>query len=142
MVKKEIKNIVEKLIHVDNDILAVQSASLQVGNVVSKIVQLHQHESGKLRELMKQRKKLLIQRRKHYSGRMPAEHYAREPLPEAIPKVEIKDYIDVDPYMVEIDDMISEQDDTVEWLENMLKRAHNRGFDFSNYKDLQKMING
>jgi len=110
----------------------------EMGNEALSIPQLHQkYYSMLLEELREERRlngkrdRLLRLKREYYDGRMPKEQLAKLKWiqwPHKILKTDLDSYISGDKDIIEIKQLCGDQSDKVEFLKDVLKVIHNRGF--------------
>ena len=86
---------------------------------------------------------MLLDRRKYYTGKATADIYAEEPFPYKVrDKDDLKLYLDSDTKLSKTKLKIEYYDTMLEYLEDILKMIHNRGYQVKNSIDFLKFQSG
>lgn len=137
---EEILDEVERLTAIDTDNLdiAYQDSSKNM----SKLQRLYWTEGTKLKGLQDTQKSIKLQRWKHYSGKMPSAHYAKNPLQEAVQKTDLPMYIDADPLVQNMNKVVAESEVRIKAIETAIKVMASRGYDIKALIDYKKFTSG
>lgn len=133
------KVIEEKLIIDGNDL---DGEAIRNQKIFTEINRIYVHKSRKLGELTDQLAKVEHNRYRHYNGKLSAEHYKKDPITEAILKQDIPSYMNIDPLVVEMRNLVKECERVVKYVEDAKKSLHSRGFDVKNAIDYRKLMLG
>lgn len=120
----------------------LEGAAAENSRIFTVLQNLYSVHTRKLKKLYNDVKKVEMARTRHYQGKMPAEHYKKDPLPEAVLKSEVDKYVAVDPVVVEIKGLYADTEMTVTLIEEAKKMLNQRGWDIRAIIDLRKMQSG
>lgn len=101
---------------------------------------LHMWNTRQLETLINQQNQVKQARIRHYTGKMPAEHYKKEPLREAILKSDLDNHMRIDPQVLEIGTLVNEQERKVKAIEEAKSALKDRGYNIKNAIEFQRMI--
>lgn len=137
---EEIEKVVESKLVINGDDLDGEAIRNQ--KIFTEINRIYIHKSRKLGELLDQLAKVEHNRFRHYAGKLTSDHYKREPLTEAVLKQDIPSFMNVDPVVTEMRNLVKECERVVKYLEDAKKSLHSRGFDIRNSIDYRKLMLG
>ena len=137
---EEIEAEVEKLLGIDGDNL--DGEAIRNTKIFTQINRIYIQKSRQLGKMLNQLNSLEHMRKRHYSGKLTGEHYKKDPLPEAVLKTEIPEYLNVDPLVVEMRDNVKECERIVKFLEDAKGALRSRGFDIKNAIEYRKLMMG
>jgi hypothetical protein len=87
--------------------------------------------------------KVRLERHNYYTGKAPAEVYAKEPFMYKVrEKDAIQRYMDADERLSKIDLKIKYYDITLKFLEEIIKMVSNRNYSIKNSIDWHKFVSG
>jgi hypothetical protein len=127
---EEISKHVESLLEINSDNLDMEAIKNQ--KIFVEINNIYVQLGRKLFKETTQKDKVEHARYRHYNGKMPAEHYKKNPLNEAVLKGDIKHMMNIDDVVVEIRSMVAETERIVKFLEDAKTQIKSRGFDIKN----------
>lgn len=137
---EQIETEVDRLLTINPDEL--DSEALRGGKIFTSLNRIYIAKSRQLGELLKVQAKVEQKRQRYYAGKESAEVYRKEPLTEAILKTDIPMYMNTDPVVVEIRDLVKECERCVKFLEDAKGQLRQRGFDIKNALDFRRMMLG
>lgn len=137
---EEIEARIETLLNIDSDNLDGEAIRNQ--KIFPEISRIYVQKSRKLSALINQLNKIEFNRTRHYSGKLTAEHYKKDPLTEAVLKTDIPNYMNVDPVVVEMRNLVKECERAVKFLEDAKGSLRARGFDIKNAIEYRKLMLG
>uniref|UniRef100_A0AAU6W5H1 Repair and recombination protein UvsY n=1 Tax=Pseudomonas phage Cygsa01 TaxID=3138529 RepID=A0AAU6W5H1_9VIRU len=109
---------------------------------MSKLQRLYYTEGTRLKRMQDMLKQAKMLRWKHYSGKMPSEHYRKQQLQEAILKTDLDRYIDTDPMVLQVGQLLNESEQRVKAIENGIKMMQTRGYDVKTVLEYKKFTSG
>ena len=120
------------------------SESIRVSaNLFVKYIRLLSETKKEVELMMNKRKLLIAKRREYYSGQASADVYKKEPFDTIIKSETImQKYLDNDKYIVAFDAQIIESNQKLELLEACVAEIKTLGFSIKSAIDWQKFING
>lgn len=131
---EELEESVEKDLYIDETILAKES--LATPNKHHKYLKILLRERLKLKKLRNELYKVSLGRTNYYNGS------AEEPFEYVLKDREVKEYVRVDPPVVEAEARVTLQEETVKYLEEVCKMFERRGFAIKNAIDFMKFTQG
>ena len=131
---EELENSVEKDLYIDETILAKESLSTPVKH--NKYLKMLLRERLKLKKLRNELYKVSLGRTNYYNGSDP------DPFDYVLKDREVKDYVRVDPIVVEADTKVTLQEEMVKYLEEICKMFERRSFAIKNAIDFMKFTQG
>tara|TARA_B110000116_G_scaffold85931_1_gene74741 strand:- start:3967 stop:4377 length:411 start_codon:yes stop_codon:yes gene_type:complete len=130
----ELEKSVDADVYIDETILAKESLSTPVKH--NKYLKLLLRERLKLKKLRNELYKVSLGRTNYYNGSDP------DPFDYVLKDREVKDYVRVDPIVVEAEAKVTLQEEIVKYLEEVCKMFMNRGFQIKNALDFLKWTSG
>ena len=130
----ELEKSVDADVYIDETILAKESLSTPVKH--NKYLKLLLRERLKLKKLRNELYKVSLGRTNYYNGSDPY------PFDYVLKDREVKDYVRVDPIVVEAEAKVTLQEEIVKYLEEVCKMFMNRGFQIKNALDFLKWTSG
>ena len=130
----ELEKSVDADVYIDEPILAKESLSTPVKH--NKYLKLLLRERLKLKKLRNELYKVSLGRTNYYNGSDP------DPFDYVLKDREVKDYVRVDPIVVEAEAKVTLQEEIVKYLEEVCKMFMNRGFQIKNALDFLKWTSG
>lgn len=109
---------------------------------MSKLQRLYYTEGTRLKRMQDMLKQAKLLRWKHYSGKMPSSHYAKNPLQEAILKTDLPMYVDSDPTILQVGRLLNESEQRVKAIENGIKMMQTRGYDVKTVLEYKRFTSG
>lgn len=140
MTLEDVITYIETELNIDDSNLG-NEATRQV-KIFSGFQRLHMLQTRKLEKLMNQLEIVKNARIRHYTGKMPGEHYKKEPLREAVLKSEVDQWLKIDSQLVEMKGLVNEQERIVKAIEEGKKQLSDRGYLIKNAIDFVKMSMG
>jgi hypothetical protein len=137
---EEIEAEVDRLLSINPDDL--DGEAIRNSKIFTSISRMYVQKSRKLSELYHALAKLELKRNRYYGGKESSEVYRKEPLTEAILKSDIPSYMNIDPLVTEMRDLVKECERTVKFLEDSKGTLRARGFDIKNAIEYRKMMLG
>ena len=131
---EELENSVEKDLYIDETILAKESLSTPVKH--NKYLKMLLRERLKLKKLRNELYKVSLGRTNYYNGSDP------DPFDYVLKDREVKDYVRIDPIVVEADTKVTLQEEMVKYLEEICKMFERRSFAIKNAIDFMKFTQG
>ena len=131
---EELENSVEKDLYIDETILAKES--LLTPTKHNKYLKMLLRERLKLKKLRNELYKVSLGRTNYYNGSDP------DPFDYVLKDREVKDYVRVDPIVVETEAKVTLQEEMVKYLEEICKMFERRGFVIKNAIDFMKFTQG
>ena len=131
---EELENSVEKDLYLDETILAKESLSTPVKH--NKYLKMLLRERLKLKKLRNELYKISLGRTNYYNGSDP------DPFDYVLKDREVKDYVRVDPVVVESEAKVTLQEEMVKYLEEICKMFERRSFAIKNAIDFMKFTQG
>ena len=131
---EELENSVEKDLYIDETILAKESLSTPVKH--NKYLKLLLRDRLKLKKLRNELYKISLGRTNYYNGSDP------DPFDYVLKDREVKDYVRVDPVVVEAEAKVTLQEEMVKYLEEICKMFERRSFAIKNAIDFMKFTQG
>lgn len=125
----------ELVINDDN----ISHESTRQVKIFSKLQQLYVWNTRKLEKCINEMAQVKVSRYRFYTGKLPAEHYKKEPLRESILKSDVDSYMSIDPVVVEMKNRLAEQERIVKFLEDAKKQLNERAYLLRTALDFQKM---
>jgi len=130
----ELEKSVDADVYIDETILAKESLSTPVKH--NKYLKILLRERLKLKKLRNELYKVSLGRTNYYNGSDP------DPFDYVLKDREVKDYVRVDPIVVEAEAKVTLQEEIVKYLEEVCKMFMNRGFQIKNALDFLKWTSG
>ena len=130
----ELETEVEKDLYIDETILAKESLATPVKH--NKYLKILLRERLKLKKLRNELHKISLGRTNYYNGSDP------DPFDYVLKDREVKDYVRVDPTVLEAEARVTLQEEMVKYLEEICKMFTNRGFQIKNAIDFMKFTQG
>ncbi len=130
----ELETQVEKDLYIDETILAKESLATPLKH--NKYLKILLRERLKLKKLRNELYKVSLGRTNYYNGSDP------DPFDYVLKDREVKDYVRVDPVVVEAEAKVTLQEEMVKYLEEICKMFTNRGFAIKNAIDFMKFTQG
>lgn len=127
---EEINSHVDTLLSISSENLDAES--IRNTKIFTELHKIYVIRARKLIKLKTEKDKLEQKRKRHYEGKMPAEHYKKEPLNEAVLKSDIPILMNIDPLVIEIRGLVDEEEKIVEFLEASKGMLKTRSFDIKN----------
>lgn len=140
MTLEEIISVVDPLLSINDDNLAHESTR-QV-KIFTTIQRLYMWNTRELEKRIQEVERVKNFRYRFYAGKLPSDHYKKEPLREAILKSDIDQYLKIDPVLVEAKERCSEQERIVKFIEDAKKMLGDRGYLLRTALDFQRMTLG
>ena len=137
---EEIINVVDNLISINNDNIDAE-ASRQT-RIFTSIQKLYMWNTRKLEQMAADAEKVKQFRSRFYGGKLPSDHYKKEPLREAILKSDIDQYVKTDPVYLEAKSRLAEQERIVKFIEDSKKMLSDRTYLLNTALSFMKMNNG
>jgi hypothetical protein len=137
---EEIEGEVDKLLTINPDDL--DGEALRGPKIFTSLNRIYIQKSRRLSELLTGLHKLEHKKNRYYGGKDTAESYRKEPLTEAILKTDIPSYMNIDPLVVEMRELVKEAERIVKFLEDAKGQLRQRGFDIKNALEFRKMMLG
>ena len=131
---EELEKLVEKDLYIDETILAKES--LLTPTKHNKYLKMLLRERLKLKQLQNDLNKVSLGMTCYYTGSDP------DPYEYVLKDREVKDYVKVDPVVMEAEAKVALQDETVKYLEEVCKMFDKRGFAIKNAIDFMKFTEG
>ena len=131
---EELETSVEKDLYIDETILAKESLSTPVKH--NKYLKMLLRERLKLKKLRNELYKISLGRTNYYNGSDP------DPFDYVLKDREVKDYVRVDPVVVEAEAKVTLQEEMVKYLEEICKMFERRSFIIKNAIDFMKFTQG
>ena len=137
---EDIIDAVDELIGINNENIDAE-ASRQT-RIFTSLQKLYMWNTRKLETMVNEHEKVKAFRKKFYEGKLPSEHYKKEPLREAILKSDVEQYLKVDQVLLEAKARLTEQERIVKYLEDSKKMLSDRTYLLSTALNFQKMCAG
>lgn len=131
---EDLEKEVEKDLYIDETILAKESLATPVKH--NKYLRMLLRERLKLKKLETDLYKVSLGRTNYYNGNDP------DPYEYVLKDKEIKDYVRVDPIVIEHEAKVTLQSELVKYLEEVCKMFEKRGFAIKNAIDFMKFTQG
>ena len=131
---EELEESVEKDLYIDETILAKESLATPIKH--NKYLRLLLRERLTLKKLNNELYKVSLGRTNYYNGTDP------EPFDYVLKDREVKEYVRVDPAVVQIEAKVALQEETVKYLEEICKMFERRSFAIKNAIDFMKFTQG
>jgi len=131
---EELETSVEKDLYIDETILARESLGTPLKH--NKYLKMLLRERLKLKKLRNEFYKVSLGRTNYYNGSDP------DPFEYVLKDREVKEYVRVDPVVVEAEAKVTLQEELVKYLEEICKMFEKRGFAIKNAIDWLKFTQG
>ena len=131
---EDLEKQVDKDLHLDETILARES--LLTPTKHNKYLKMVLRERLKLRKLKNELYKVSLGRTNYYNGNDP------DPYEYVLKDKEVKDYVRIDPVVVEAEARVALQEELVKYLDEICKMFTVRGFAIKNAIDFLRYTNG
>ena len=131
---EELEQSVEKDLYIDETVLARESLSTPLKH--NKYLKMLLRERLKLKKLRNDLYKVSLGRTNYYNGSDP------DPFEYVLKEREVKEYVRVDPTVVEAEAKVALQEEMVKYLEEICKMFEKRGFAIKNAIDFMKFTQG
>lgn len=130
----DLEKSVEKDLYIDETILAKESLATPTKH--NKYLKMLLRERLTLKKLNSELAKVSLGRTNYYNGSDP------EPFDYVLKDREVKEYVRVDPAVVQIEAKVALQEETVKYLEEVCKMFERRSFAIKNAIDFMKFTQG
>jgi hypothetical protein len=131
---EDLEKSVETDLYIDETVLARESLSTPLKH--NKYLKMLLRERLKLKKLRNDLYKVSLGRTNYYNGSDP------DPFEYVLKEREVKDYVRVDPTVMEAEAKVTLQEETVKYLEEICKMFEKRGFAIKNAIDFMKFTQG
>lgn len=131
---EELEKSVETDLYIDETVLARESLSTPLKH--NKYLKMLLRERLKLKKLRNDLYKVSLGRTNYYNGSDP------DPFEYVLKEREVKEYVRVDPTVVEAEAKVTLQEEMVKYLEEICKMFEKRGFAIKNAIDFMKFTQG
>ncbi|SVD96476.1 uncharacterized protein METZ01_LOCUS449330 [marine metagenome] len=131
---EDLEQSVEKDLYIDETVLARESLSTPLKH--NKYLKMLLRERLKLKKLRNELYKVSLGRTNYYNGSDP------DPFEYVLREREVKEYVRVDPTVVEAEAKVALQEEMVKYLEEICKMFEKRGFAIKNAIDFMKFTQG
>ena len=131
---EELEQSVEKDLYIDETVLARESLGTPLKH--NKYLKMLLRERLKLKKLRNELYKVSLGRTNYYNGSDP------DPFEYVLKEREVKEYVRIDPAVVEWDAKVTLQEEMVKYLEEICKMFEKRGFAIKNAIDFMKFTQG
>jgi|TARA_Y100000758_G_scaffold94470_1_gene65148 hypothetical protein len=131
---EELEKSVETDLYIDETVLARESLSTPLKH--NKYLKMLLRERLKLKKLRNELYKVSLGRTNYYNGSDP------DPFEYVLKEREVKEYVRIDPAVVEWDAKVTLQEEMVKYLEEICKMFEKRGFAIKNAIDFMKFTQG
>ena len=131
---EELEKSVETDLYIDETVLARESLSTPLKH--NKYLKMLLRERLKLKKLRNDLYKVSLGRTNYYNGSDP------DPFEYVLKEREVKEYVRVDPTVVEAEAKVALQEEMVKYLEEICKMFEKRGFAIKNAIDFMKFTQG
>ena len=131
---EDLEQSVEKDLYIDETVLARESLSTPLKH--NKYLKMLLRERLKLKKLRNDLYKVSLGRTNYYNGSDP------DPFEYVLKEREVKEYVRVDPTVVEAEAKVTLQEEMVKYLEEICKMFEKRGFAIKNAIDFMKFTQG
>jgi len=131
---EDLEQSVEKDLYIDETVLARESLSTPLKH--NKYLKMLLRERLKLKKLRNELYKVSLGRTNYYNGSDP------DPFEYVLKEREVKEYVRVDPTVVEAEAKVALQEEMVKYLEEICKMFEKRGFAIKNAIDFMKFTQG
>jgi hypothetical protein len=131
---EDLEQSVEKDLYIDETVLARESLSTPLKH--NKYLKMLLRERLKLKKLRNDLYKVSLGRTNYYNGSDP------DPFEYVLKEREVKEYVRVDPTVMEAEAKVTLQEETVKYLEEICKMFEKRGFAIKNAIDFMKFTQG
>ena len=131
---EELEKSVETDLYIDETVLARESLSTPLKH--NKYLKMLLRERLKLKKLRNELYKVSLGRTNYYNGSDP------DPFEYVLKEREVKEYVRVDPTVVEAEAKVALQEEMVKYLEEICKMFEKRGFAIKNAIDFMKFTQG
>lgn len=137
---ESIEQYVDSLLAINGDDLDFEA--IRNSKIFTKLNRIYVIRGRRLTTLQTQLAKLEHKRKRYYSGKDTAEVYKKEPLTEAILKMDIDSYMAIDPMIIEMRGLVKEEDRIVKFIEEAKGMLRWRGNDIKNAIEFRRMLLG
>jgi len=131
---EELEKSVETDLYIDETVLARESLGTPLKH--NKYLKMLLRERLKLKKLRNELYKVSLGRTNYYNGSDP------DPFEYVLKEREVKEYVRIDPAVVEWDAKVTLQEEMVKYLEEICKMFEKRGFAIKNAIDFMKFTQG
>jgi len=129
MIPKEIFKEAEQDVKYGTDLA---SESLKIPELHSKYLNRHYYEKGKLRELTAKFKKLKKEKELYYDGKADPEVYKQKPFPLKLNKIQIKQHIESDDDVIDMQKDIDDTNDLIDFYKDVVSDINKRSYSITN----------
>jgi hypothetical protein len=127
------------------DTINISKESANIPKLHNKYYMIYVQEGLKLKKMRTDYKKLKLTKEQYYNGELDIEElreYGWKPQPLKILRQDIPTYLDADDEIITISLKIGLLESKVDYLENIIKMIHNRGFQIKSIVDWEKFRTG
>jgi hypothetical protein len=127
------------------DTINISKESANIPKLHNKYYMIYVQEGLKLKKMRTDYKKLKLTKEQYYKGELDIEElreYGWKPQPLKILRQDIPTYLDADDEIITISLKIGLLESKVDYLENIIKMIHNRGFQIKSIVDWEKFRTG
>jgi hypothetical protein len=127
------------------DTINISKESANIPKLHNKYYMIYVQEGLKLKKMRTDYKKLKLTKEQYYKGELDIEElreYGWQPQPLKILRQDIPTYLDADDEIITISLKIGLLESKVDYLENIIKMIHNRGFQIKSIVDWEKFRTG
>lgn len=130
-------------IEVEIDKVRLDDEALKTPKLHNRWLMVLSEEAYTLKKLKNRQKKMELDRWKYWMGKQTDQYYAAYGMPhEKTIKADVEKYLDADDFIIEMDEIVTLQDQVVDFLERTVKDISNRGFAIKNAIDWRKFEAG
>jgi hypothetical protein len=140
IITKEVKEQIESDISIDRFNLINESSRTPI--LLSKYLILCIDEKKKLRKLKNKYYFLYKEKRLYYLGQSEDEVYKNNPLDKKVLRQDIDIWLNSDSELQKLNDLISDQESVIEFLEKIIKEIERRTFTIKNIQEIIKWESG
>lgn len=140
IITKEVKEQIESDISIDRFNLIDESARTPI--LLSKYLILCIDEKKKLRKLKKKYYFLYKEKRLYYLGQSEDEVYKNNPLDKKVLRQDVDIWLNSDDELQKLNDIISDQELIIDFLERIIKEIERRTFTIKNIQEIVKWESG
>lgn len=127
------------------DIINISQESANIPKLHNKYYMIYVQEGLKLKKMRTDYKKLKLTKEQYYKGELDIEElkeYGWKPQPLKILRQDIPTYLEADDEIITISLKIGLLESKVDYLENIIKMIHNRGFQIKSVVDWERFRTG
>lgn len=132
----------EPYINIDPMDKNLDQIALRAGRAFSVAYKFYLNESRALEQLMNQRSKVDLYRRRYYLGQANPDIYKKEPLGHVVIKTDIELWMKADPIFMEISGLVEEQKRKIKMIEQIFDRIKSMGYEVKTACDWRRYMDG